>query len=82
VARNDGLIALLDRLSRVDAGDADGARAIGSRIRGLIEAIPIPVGVADEIGSYLAGLLSIGDRRLRLWVIPRLRQLSRQAVER
>jgi pyruvate,water dikinase len=65
VARNDGLIALLERLSHVDASDAEGVRAIGSRIRDLIEAIPIPVGVADEIGSYLAGLGEQGAYAVR-----------------
>jgi phosphoenolpyruvate synthase/pyruvate phosphate dikinase len=53
------LVALLERLSQVGAGDAEGARVLGVRIRNAIEVAPIPAGVAGEIGSHLDAL---GDR--------------------
>jgi pyruvate,water dikinase len=53
VAGNGEYIALLDELSRLAAGDAEGRRAISSRIREVVETIPIPGGIAEEISSHL-----------------------------
>ena len=65
VARSVELVPLLDRLSHVGAGDADGIRTVGARIRDAIEMTPIPAGVADEIGSHLAGLGEQGAYAVR-----------------
>ncbi len=65
VAHDDELVALLDDLSRVGPGDAEGIRAVGARIRDVIEATPIPAGVAAEIGSRLAVLGDQGAYAVR-----------------
>ncbi|HEX6443943.1 MAG TPA: rifamycin-inactivating phosphotransferase [Streptosporangiales bacterium] len=56
VAGSDELAALLQELSQLGAADTEGIREIGARIRQVIEAIPVPSDIADEIGSRLAGL--------------------------
>ena len=65
VARNEGLVALLEKLSHVGAGDTEDIRGVGARIRDVIEAIPIPLGVANEIASHLAALGEQGAYAVR-----------------
>jgi pyruvate,water dikinase len=65
VGRNDELIALLERLSRLADGDTEGVRTLGARIRDTIEATPVPPAIADEIGARLAGLGEQGAYAVR-----------------
>jgi pyruvate,water dikinase len=65
VARNEELVALLERLSHVGARDTEDIRWVGARIREVIEATTIPVGIAEEIDGHLAGLGQPGAYAVR-----------------
>ncbi len=65
VARNEELVALLERLSHVGARDTEDIRWVGARIREVIEATTIPIGIAEEIDGHLAGLGQQGAYAVR-----------------
>jgi rifampicin phosphotransferase len=65
MARNEELVALLERLSHVGARDTEDIRWVGARIREVIEATTIPVGIAEEIDGHLAGLGQPGAYAVR-----------------
>ncbi|MEE4543159.1 rifamycin-inactivating phosphotransferase [Streptomyces sp. V4-01] len=44
---------LLDRLARVDAGDREGTRTLGARLRQAVEEAPVPEGLAAAITGAL-----------------------------
>lgn len=48
------IAVLLDALGSAAPGDADGVRAISARLRGLIEAAPVPDAVASAIAGEMA----------------------------
>jgi rifampicin phosphotransferase len=65
IAHINELVPLLGRLTDIGAGDSDGIRTVGARIRQLIEATPVPAGVAEEIVCHLAGLGDQGSYAVR-----------------
>jgi rifampicin phosphotransferase len=65
VARNEELVALLERLSHVGARDNEDIRWVGARIREVIEATTLPVGIAEEIDGHLVGLGQQGAYAVR-----------------
>jgi len=56
---NQGLISLLDELTRFKAGDREDISNASAKIRRVIEGIAIPTDIVDEIAGYL---MKFGER--------------------